>query len=181
MIPIVDSRFQWKYTLLVTALGVGVTAVMGGLLYRAHRDNTNLLSIDPRLQEQVVRGDQIFLLYLIICVIGMAVVLCVWGLVVTHRISGPLYLVARYLDVIAEGTYPDVRPLRKRDELHSFFTTFDDAVSTLKKRDEDNAKALNDTLAAAKSKFDSDPKGALDALQTGVKTVSDALNAAVKD
>ena len=101
-IPIVDARFQWKYTLLIMALGVGVTAVMGGLLYRAHMDNTRLLDLDGNaiLQEQVIRGDQIFLLYLILSVVLMAMVLAIWGLIVTHRISGPLYLVARYLGVL---------------------------------------------------------------------------------
>ena len=39
IIPIVDARFQWKYTLLITALGVGVTAIMGAFLYKAYVDN----------------------------------------------------------------------------------------------------------------------------------------------
>jgi hypothetical protein len=150
VIPIIDSRFQWKYTLLITALGVGVTAVMGGLLYKAHQDNTRLLKLDPGLLEQVTRGDQIFLLYLIITVIAMAVVLSVWGLIVTHRISGPLYLVARYLDVLADGQYPDVRPLRKRDELQEFFAAFEEAVNALRNRDAEALRELEAALATDK-------------------------------
>ena len=32
LLPIVDARFQWKYTLIVTLLGAGTAAIMGGLL-----------------------------------------------------------------------------------------------------------------------------------------------------
>ncbi len=146
VIPIVDARFQWKYTLLVVALGVGVTFVMGGLLYRAHMDNTRLLDLDQRLQEQVIRGDQIFLLYLVVGIISMAIVLGIWGLIITHRISGPLFIVARYLDVLADRQYPDVRPLRKRDELQAFFGAFEDSVNAMRSRDIEYLEELDKAL-----------------------------------
>src|SRR5690606_3735188 len=75
VIPIIDARFQWKYTLLIVALGVGVSFVMGALLYRTYLENTRLLEIDPRFQEQVVMGDRIFLVYMVVGVVLMAVVL----------------------------------------------------------------------------------------------------------
>src|SRR5688572_18276398 len=151
VIPIVDARFQWKYTLLITALGVGVMTIMGSLLYKSHQDNTRILKLDPTLQEQVIRGDQIFLLQVVLAVIVMAIVLSVWGLIVTHRISGPLYLVARYLEVIADGQYPDVRPLRKRDELQEFFAAFEEAVTALRNRDLEALRDLDAVLEGAKS------------------------------
>ena len=159
VIPIIDARFQWKYTLLIVALGVGVSFVMGGLLYRAHLDNTRLLDLDQRLQEQVIRGDQIFLLYLIVGIVLMALVLGIWGLIVTHRISGPLFIVARYLDVLADGQYPDVRFLCKRDELQEFFSSFEEAVNALRARDTDNLRAVDAAIA------DGDHDGAVKALE----------------
>lgn len=142
IVPIVDARFQLKYTALITSIGVGVTAVMGYFLYHQHRNNTRLLDLDDNLREQVIRGDQIFLLSLFVGVLVMAAVLVVWGLIVTHRISGPLVLVARYLDDIAAGHYPDVRPLRRRDELQEFFGAFEEAVVALKQRDSELLAAL---------------------------------------
>src|SRR5690606_10858206 len=70
----------------------------------------------------------------------------IWGLIVTHRISGPLYIVARYLDVMAEGQYPDVRPLRKRDELQELFASFAEAVNSMRSRDVDNLRQLEEAL-----------------------------------
>lgn len=151
-IPIVDARFQWKYTLIITALGVGVTAIMGAFLYKAHVDNTSMLNLDgnEHIREQVMRGDQIFLLYLIASVVVMAVALAFWGLVVTHRISGPLHILARHLGVLADGRYPDLRPLRKRDELQEFFDTFEEAVSALKNRDLAALKDIEELIERGK-------------------------------
>ena len=163
-IPIVDARFQWKYTLIITALGVGITAIMGAFLYRAHADNTRLLELDGNLllQQQVMRGDQIFLLYLIVLVVVMALALALWGLVVTHRVSGPLHVIARYLNELAEGRYPDLRPLRKHDELQEFFAVFEEAVGSLKTRDASAMKNIDEALAAAKKAGQSDARAGLD-------------------
>lgn len=148
LVPIVDAKFQWKYTLLIAALGVGVTAVMGGFLYHAHVSNTRVLELaDESLRLEVARNDQVFLLYLVLLVIGMAAILAIWGLIVTHRISGPLYLVARHLGVLGGGQYPDLRPLRKRDELQEFFTTFEEAVNAMKGRDQQLLTAIDAALA----------------------------------
>jgi nitrogen fixation/metabolism regulation signal transduction histidine kinase len=146
LVPIIDARFQWKYTLVITALGVGITAIMGGFLYRAHITNTRVLELSPELRAQVAENDQLFLLYLIVAVLAMAVALTFWGIVVTHRISGPLYIVARHLRAIANGSYPDVRPLRKRDELHEFFATFEGAITRIKNRDVQAAAEFKEAL-----------------------------------
>jgi hypothetical protein len=66
----------------------------------------------------------------------MGLALAFWGLVVTHRVSGPLYVLARYLRELSEGRYPDLRPLRRHDELQDFFAAFEDAIHHLRDRDE---------------------------------------------
>lgn len=182
VLPIVDARFQWKYTLIITGLGVGITAIMGALLYQRHQDNTRLLDLggDAALQEQVMRGDQIFLLYLIVLVVVIGLALGFWGLVVTHRISGPLYLVERYLTELAEGRYPDVRPLRKRDELQGFFRAFDEAITTLAKRDLAYLRDIDDALSEAKKTAATSPELALgnlvNLLQRQRDTLADATS-----
>jgi hypothetical protein len=162
-IPIIDARFQWKYTLIITALGVGITAIMGAFLYRAHTDNTRLLELDGNLllQQQVMRGDQIFLLYIVVLVIVMTVALAFWGLVVTHRVSGPLHVIARHLNQLADGHYPDLRPLRKHDELQDFFATFEEAVNRLKARDIATLQSIDEVLTSAKQTATSDAPAAL--------------------
>jgi HAMP domain-containing protein len=180
-IPILDARFQWKYTLIITALGAGITAIMGSFLYRAHADNTRLLELEGnvQLEQQVVRGDQIFLLYLLILVIMMALALAFWGLVVTHRVSGPLHVIARHFGALADGRYPDLRPLRKHDELQEFFGAFEDAVAGLRGRDRTLLQSLEEAIVAARRALDSNPKNGLEdalrALEHARTTLNESL------
>ncbi|MEO1481223.1 MAG: hypothetical protein AAFU77_03900 [Myxococcota bacterium] len=148
LVPVVDARFQWKYTLVITSLGVGITAIMGAFLYSKYVEATRLLELSERYRGEVARSDQIFLFYLIILVVMMALALTIGGIIVTHRISGPLYIVARHFESIAGGHYPDIRPLRKNDELHEFFAAFEGAVSALKRRDADMAREMKEALAS---------------------------------
>ena len=181
IVPIVDARFQWKYTLLIMALGVGLTAIMGAFLYKAHIDNTRLLDLagNQLLQAEVMRGDQIFLLYLIVLIVLMGVGLGFWGLVVTHRVSGPLHVVARYLAAIASGHYPDVRPLRKRDELHEFFSAFEEAVSAMRNRDIMVLRDIDAALADAKKGLEGDAKRCLETVTKVLQRNKDLLVEAV--
>lgn len=147
LVPVVDARFQWKYTLVITSLGVGITAIMGAFLYSKYVEATRLLELSERYRGEVARSDQVFLLYLIILVVLMALALTIGGIIVTHRISGPLYIVARHFQSIADGHYPDIRPLRKNDELHEFFAAFEGAVVAMKNRDAELAREMKDALA----------------------------------
>ncbi len=151
LVPIVDARFQWKYTLIITAIGVGITCVMGMMLYRAYADNARLLELEGDLvmQQQVMRGNQLFFLYLVVLIVAMAFALVLFGLVITHRVSGPLYVMARYLGEIVEGRYPDLRPLRKHDELRAFFSTFEQTVGALRARDGAALRDLDLVIAKA--------------------------------
>jgi hypothetical protein len=152
LLPIVDARFQWKYTAMMTVLGAGTAAIMGGLLYSAQRDTSRLLELaaDRTLQEQVARGDQRLLMYLVLLVVLLAVMLAAWGLIVTHRISGPVYLAARDLNVLAQGGYPNLRPLRKHDELQHFFAALTGAVQALRSRDRERLRLVTAALDQAR-------------------------------
>ncbi|OGQ90909.1 MAG: hypothetical protein A2289_26860 [Deltaproteobacteria bacterium RIFOXYA12_FULL_58_15] len=177
IVPIVDSRFQWKYTLLIMALGVGLTAIAGALLYRAHMASTRLLDLaqNPQLQAEVMRDDQIFLLYLIVLVILMGVGLGFWGLIVTHRISGPLHIVARYLGVLGSGRYPDMRPLRKRDELQEFFAIFEEAVNAMRTRDLMMMRDIEVAMAEVEQGLRGDNKRGLEYAHQALKRYRSAL------
>jgi len=53
-----------------------------------------------------------------------------------------------YLNVLAGGRYPIMRPLRKGDELQRFFETFQGAVDSLRSREVEEADTLRDAVAA---------------------------------
>ena len=49
--------------------------------------------------------------------------------------SGPIFLMSRYIDDIIKGEYPIVRALREKDEFKEFYEKFTEMVEILKKRD----------------------------------------------
>lgn len=181
MIPIVDARFQWKYTLAIMAFGVGLTAVMGYLLYRSRSATTRAINLEqyPELHEELLQSDQFVLLWLILLVVVMGVGLGFWGLVTTHRICGPLYIVARYLNELASGHYPDMRPLRRHDELQEFFSVFEDAINTLRNRDRAALRELDTAIIEAKKGVSGDAKVGLDSALVFMERQREAISEAV--
>ena len=53
---------------------------------------------------------------------------------ITHRISGPIYVMSNYIKDIINGDFPDPRPLRDKDELKKFYSLFVDLVDSIKEK-----------------------------------------------
>ena len=146
---IVDKAFQWKYASLVAAMGMALVAGMGLLLYASHVENTSLLLLEqnPDLLSEVQAADRLFLLLLSAGIIVIGIVLLMVGLLITHRMSGPLYLARRYLSLISQGGYPEVRDLRRSDEFKDFFDTLSRTVNHLRIRDTEHLRELEEALS----------------------------------
>ena len=69
---------------------------------------------------------------------------------VPHRVAGPLYQISRYLEVLGEGRYPDVRPLRKRDELHDFFEVFSNTIEALREHERVHLERIEQAIVLSR-------------------------------
>ena len=140
---IVDQSFQLKYTLLIAFVGGAISLLFTSWMWEAHKTNTEMLNLaDSGLKSQVMAADQHLLwLYVGVTLLMMAA-LGLLGVLITHRVAGPAFVMERYLDVVADGAYPNLRPLRKRDELKGFFASLEKAVESLKARDLSEAERL---------------------------------------
>jgi hypothetical protein len=58
--------------------------------------------------------------------------MCVWSILMTHRVCGPLHLLHGYISELRDGHLPKVRPLRKKDEFKDLMDAFSAAVETLR-------------------------------------------------
>lgn len=76
----------------------------------------------------------------LIVIIAISIIQCIVLFYIlikkTHRISGPIYVMSKYMDEIINGNYPKTRPLRKDDELKEIYDLFLKMVHTLKQREE---------------------------------------------
>jgi len=155
---IVDKRFQLKYTLII-ALGAAVISIgFGTAVYYKTTEATHVASTamlrwsEPDLRGapgldmdaeaiETIKGamdeqDRNVLLAIVLFIAALVVVLTLWGILITHRIAGPLFAISRYLGQIRAGKLANVRPLRKKDELKEFFFVFNEMVTELRSRTE---------------------------------------------
>ncbi|RME20406.1 MAG: hypothetical protein D6806_16395 [Deltaproteobacteria bacterium] len=139
---LIDKSFQLKYTLLLVAVGVAVSAVLGYLIYDLTQETYKLMELDRAMEGEVAKFDARMLYFLGGFVVVMAVFLFAWGIVITHRVAGPVYIISRYLGQLRDGEMPQMRPLRRGDELKGFFAAFTEMVSSMKQRAAEEAGLL---------------------------------------
>jgi hypothetical protein len=149
---VVDRSFQLKYTLLLALTGAIISAVFGCLMYAAHLEARRTLEayrdVVPSmwLKVQLAQGETTMLWLVAGVTVMMAAALALFGVFLTHRVAGPVYVMSGYMSALARGRFPKMRPLRKRDELKDFFDRFQGAVEMLKKREADEVALLKDAL-----------------------------------
>ena len=143
---LVDRGFQLKYALLMALAGLVVAAVFGVWLHQAHVQATALLSPDAETRALVERSDRLLLGAFVAIALLLAAALGLLGVVITHRVAGPVFVMGHYLQVLAQGRFPRMRTLRRSDELKTFFSTFIEAVDAMKTREARHTAVLEDAL-----------------------------------
>jgi len=143
---LLDRGFQLKYAILMACAGLGVAIVFGLWLHQAHAQATALLAPDAETRALVERSDRLLLGAFALIALLLASALGLLGVVITHRVAGPVFVMGHYLEVLAEGRFPRMRTLRRSDELRTFFKTFIDAVDKIKLREARHAAALEDAV-----------------------------------
>ena len=143
---LVDRGFQLKYALVMAAAGLLVAGVFGLWLHQAHVQATSLLAPDPETRALVERSDWLLLAAFVAIAALLATALGLLGVVITHRVAGPVYVMGHYLRVLAAGRFPRMRTLRRSDELKTFFRTFIEAVDLMKVREARHTALLEDAL-----------------------------------
>ena len=80
--------------------------------------------------------------------LGLFVVLvALGGILVTHRVAGPVYKMKRLIGEVAEGRLREPGKLRRHDELVEFFAAFDAMVRALRSQREEELGQLERALA----------------------------------
>lgn len=73
------------------------------------------------------------------------------GIVITHRIAGPIFKMKRQIRELGEGKLAMPGKLRKGDELVHFFQGFEDAVKSLRSQQDSKIAALDAAIAKAEA------------------------------
>jgi nitrogen fixation/metabolism regulation signal transduction histidine kinase len=94
------------------------------------------------------------------------------GIVVTHKVAGPIYKMKRQLREVGDGHLRIPGKLRKGDELVHFFDTFERMVRSLRARQEAEIAMLDSAIEQLQGKAEEDAMKPLHELR---KEMQDAL------
>ncbi|HXN40771.1 MAG TPA: signal protein [Myxococcaceae bacterium] len=149
---LIDRGFQLKYTVSLVVAGAVISILFGSLAYLADVDVQRNLAdeliragggADPSVVARLMKESASTLLVLISGVaLVMGLALGLVGVLITHRVAGPIYVISNYMLALSEGRYPNFRPLRKNDELKTFFDRFRSAVEAMRRRELDEVAMI---------------------------------------
>lgn len=106
-------------------------------------------------------------LLLLVVLIGVA------GIVVTHRVAGPIYKMKLNLKAVADGHLNVPTPLRKGDELVDFFEAYRGMVIALRSRQEAEIEKLDGAIQVLEPKAEPGELEALHALKREMRAALD--------
>jgi len=155
---LLDRKLQLRYTLFMVALTSLLTAGLGYIWYSQMRETSMtvevkaLASMDVDQEEmQQIRGemkaqDNLRLLVLVGFAVIFALAVAGYGIVLTHKIAGPLFKIGRYMSEMKEGRLGPIYDLRRGDQLHEFFETFKQMHVALRHQEEQDLSALKQII-----------------------------------
>jgi hypothetical protein len=136
---LVDRRLQLRYTGLLVAAATAVAAVLGAVILYERSAYAALALACGQPAERGVLAAAGWLAAFVVTVAGL---LGVVGVVLTHRVAGPLLYVEGVLRDVAAGRRPRLRPLRQGDELAPFYANVRASLVDLEARERDELAQL---------------------------------------
>jgi hypothetical protein len=142
---LLDAGFQFRYMFRFAAIGAFGVLIIGVLASRVIRNAV----VEEGGSPEVMLASSDTLLWLgAVGAVVMAVLTSLVGLVLTHRVAGPVHVMNLYLASIAAGRYPRLRPLRSGDELREFFESLSYTVDRLREREAEEARLITEVIDA---------------------------------
>ena len=127
-----------------------------------------------KAQSTAIRGQQRTMLLTLTTALTLLVVIIGFaGIMVTHKVAGPIFKMKRQIREVGEGHLRIPNKLRKGDELIDFFEAFETMVINLRSRQQGEIDKLEQAIASLEPKAEPGELEPLYELRTEMK---DALN-----
>jgi hypothetical protein len=175
---LLNRNLQLKFTLIMVLISATLTAGLGWVVMSKAREASRVVQVramDPtdemaqELVAQFAHNDKVMLAVLVAFGLLLSLVLSAYGIVITHKIAGPLYKVTLYLDKMRDGKLGQVYALRKGDELVDFFEHFKKAHDALRARTEGDIALLDKAIAEVSGPLADELKAARDKKSESLK------------
>lgn len=127
---VVRPAFQLKHAITLALAVFVLTSIVSSVLYGVLHAQARQRALTP--ESYTAEVGLVILLFAVGLSLVTALALGIWFILVTHRICGPLVYFQRCLEEIAQGNIPELRPIRKKDELHDFWNALSGAIEAIK-------------------------------------------------
>jgi len=144
---LINGKLQLKLTLWVVGVATISMLFQFVILYTTVSKIGTELPHDSQLffeslPEQLLRS---FLASLSICLS----ITFVAGILLTHRIAGPIYRFTQFLKGVNLGQHPDICRIRPNDELHDFCALLNETTAPLRDKHREQEEDAEETITRA--------------------------------
>jgi HAMP domain-containing protein len=145
---LLDTSLQLRLAAYLIVVAIVLCGALGWLLWNAYAETSRIVALtDPDLAAILAGEDRTRIVWLAGGLVLVLVVLLGGTLVVTHRIAGPAYALARTCREVAEGKLAAPRPLRSGDLLQELADDVSEMVRELRAREERERTVLAEAAA----------------------------------
>lgn len=123
-----NNIFQLMQDTTMNCSDNGISGDLSVMLQRNHEHNLHNIN-------NITSNNRLLLVSLVIFVVLQGIVLFILIIRITHRISGPIYVMSGYMQEIIEGKLPSPRNLRDKDGFRDFYELFREMVAAIRKRE----------------------------------------------
>lgn len=161
---LLNPKFQLKYTLAVVSVTALVSGVLGYFAYNYSTAQTEQLTMsmamnnpsladeDAAYFENMAAAEDRKVALSILGGIGVMILLLgLTGIVITHKMAGPIYKMKRLLREVADGDLSIKPGLRKGDEFQDLSEVFSEMVLTLREQQAEEIADLDAAIEGARS------------------------------
>jgi nitrogen fixation/metabolism regulation signal transduction histidine kinase len=154
---LLDRKYQLRYTLIMVVISSLLTAGLGYFWYQQMRETSRSVEVRDmgmseevalQIREQMANQDRMRLLVLVGFGVLVAFAMAGYGIVLTHKVAGPLFKMSRYMHDVKEGKLGQVYDLRRGDHLVDFFDGFKQMHTALRKQAEMDLATLDEVIAS---------------------------------
>jgi len=161
---IINPSFQWKYAAMISVTVFLASAMIGIVLFGVLHHQARMRAADPFGYTADVSW--------VIALFGLGFAALtaggvgLWSILLTHRISGPMFVLKRYMLELASGRIPTLRPLRRKDEFKDLYAAFDTALDSLRAKKKCELEALTEAVEVARTALRNTDDSRTSALET---------------
>jgi methyl-accepting chemotaxis protein len=146
---LLDTGLQLRLASYLVAVATALAAGLGWLLWRAYRETSRVIALgDPTIAQALATEDRWRILIVAVALSGVLACLLAAAVVITHRIAGPAFVIARTARAVGEGSLARPRPLRSRDLLVDLADDIAGMVDALRDREGREREVVERALAA---------------------------------